>query len=93
MPLYHGWMYWSGFCRSGAGNCPSVVSGLTSNSEKTLSPHSHRPSPLAALPHYGALNDIVSALEDGLPADMSLLKVIKEIRDQTWDSLKGIMFQ
>jgi len=66
---------------------------LTICSEKALSPDSHKPSPLAATPHYKALHELVASTEATLPSEMTLLLVIVEIRDKTWAGLKEIMSQ
>ncbi|WWD15898.1 hypothetical protein CI109_100322 [Kwoniella shandongensis] len=62
-------------------------------SEATLSTTNHKPSPLAALPHYRRLNDFVSQLEDALPSEMALVKVVRDVREQTWTGLKEVMSQ
>jgi len=68
-----------------------VFLSLTDNSEKTLADDSHQPSPLAALPHYQALQTLIAKVEATLPGEMRLLQVITEIRDKTWEALKQVM--
>ncbi|WVQ70105.1 uncharacterized protein L199_008330 [Kwoniella botswanensis] len=60
-------------------------------SEKTLNPLSHKPSPLAALPNYRQLNDLVQRLEGTLPPEMALMKVVIEVKERTWQGLKDLM--
>lgn len=60
-------------------------------SEQTLSPISHRPSPLAALPHYRELHTLVDSLVERLPASMALLSVITGIREKTWNGLREVL--
>jgi hypothetical protein len=62
-------------------------------SEKILSPESHHPSPLSALPHYRELYELVDAIQSQLPPGMGLLNVLVEIREQSWRALKDIMSQ
>ncbi|WWC61139.1 uncharacterized protein I303_103718 [Kwoniella dejecticola CBS 10117] len=60
-------------------------------SEKVLDPNSHRPSPLAALPHYRELNDLIERLQSSLPPEMALMRVVIEVRERTWQALKDPM--
>ncbi|WVW83112.1 hypothetical protein I302_105130 [Kwoniella bestiolae CBS 10118] len=60
-------------------------------SEKTLDPAHHKPSPLAALPHYRQLNDLVLRLEGTLPPEMALMRVVIEVKERTWQGLKDLM--
>ena len=66
---------------------------LTRRSERTLSKDSHRPSPLAALPYYQDLHTLVASMESTLPSEMTLLKIIIEVRDTTWAGMKDLMSQ
>jgi len=56
-----------------------------------LDARSHRPSPLAALPHYVTLHEIVERVKKTLPAGTALVNVIIEVREKTWAGLKDIM--
>ncbi|OCF54147.1 hypothetical protein L486_08343 [Kwoniella mangroviensis CBS 10435] len=60
-------------------------------SERTLNPLSHKHSPLAALPHYRQLNDLVQRLEGTLPPEMALMKVVIEVEENTWQGLRDLM--
>ncbi|KAK8869829.1 hypothetical protein IAR55_000397 [Kwoniella newhampshirensis] len=60
-------------------------------SEATLDPSNHKSSPLATLPQYRQLNDFVSRLEGVLPDEIALVKVVRDVREQTWEGLKEIM--
>ena len=60
-------------------------------SEKTLSPKSHHPSPLAALPHFRDLNQRVEQMEQTLPDDLALLGIVRDLRQTTWQGLKDLM--
>ncbi|KAL7423932.1 hypothetical protein Q5752_001517 [Cryptotrichosporon argae] len=60
-------------------------------SEKVLDPAAHRPSPLAAVPHFRALDDAVYDMEATLPGGMAILDVVRDTRRATWDALKGVM--
>lgn len=63
------------------------------HSEQTLSAASHRPSPLAALPHYRALHDLVASAERTLPSGMALLRIVVSAREKSWQGLKEVMYQ
>jgi len=63
----------------------------TDDSEKTLDERGHRPSPLAALPHYTALYELVEKVKKTLPRGTALLDVIVEVRQKTWAGLKDVM--
>jgi hypothetical protein len=60
-------------------------------SEKTIDPREHHPSPLAALPHYTSLHQLVDRVVSTLPPGMSLATVIVDVRTRTWAALKDIM--
>lgn len=70
---------------------PNSTCVLMERSDKTLDPNSHRPSPLAALPHYTALDTLVKRLEGTLPPGMAFLRLILDVRQQTWAGLKDVM--
>ena len=70
-----------------------MLTALTGRSEKTLSPESHHPSPLSALPHYRTLYGMVNEMVSTLPSEMTLLRVIVDVRDRTWTGLKDVMSQ
>ncbi|WWD01416.1 hypothetical protein V866_008360 [Kwoniella sp. B9012] len=82
----------SELCRLEAGLAwAKVLEQVVILSEKTLNPLSHKPSPLAALPHYRQLNDLVRRLEGTLPPEMALMKVVIEVKERTWQGLKDLM--
>jgi hypothetical protein len=60
-------------------------------SEKVLSPESQRPSPLAAIPHYEELHNLVDRTQGVIPPGMALMRVILEVREKTWKGLKDVM--
>ena len=62
------------------------------NSERILDPKSHHPSPLSALPEYKTLHDLVHQLENTLP-DMTLLRLVTDIRDKAWTGLREILYK
>ncbi|WRT67124.1 uncharacterized protein IL334_004090 [Kwoniella shivajii] len=68
-----------------------VLEQVITLSETTLNPSSHKPSPLAALPHYRQLNDFVLRLSTTLPPEMALVNTAKEIKETTWKGLKDLM--
>jgi hypothetical protein len=97
---------WSGSCFSGEPSSRRRVvvtprpetgaaeeGGLIPHSEQTLSAESHRPSPLAALPLYQALHQLVSSAERTLPSGMALLRIVVSAREKTWQGLKEVMYQ
>ncbi|WVQ98696.1 hypothetical protein IAU59_005827 [Kwoniella sp. CBS 9459] len=60
-------------------------------SERTLDSKSHRPSALAAIPHYRELHDLVNRLEKVLPPEMALMGVVREIKERTWQGLRDLL--
>jgi hypothetical protein len=97
---------WSGSCFSGEPSSRRRVvvtprpetgaaeeGGLIPHSEQTLSAESHRPSPLAALPHYQALHELVASAERTLPSGMALRRIVVSAREKTWQGLKEVMYQ
>ena len=56
-----------------------------------LDPRAHQPNPLAALPTYKRLHQLVERMTQKLPSSMALLRVIMDIRDRTWAGLKDIL--
>ncbi|WWC69475.1 uncharacterized protein I206_103416 [Kwoniella pini CBS 10737] len=70
-----------------------ILEEVINLSEKTLNPTSHKPSPLAALPYYRQLNDLINRLLGSLPPEMALVKVAIEVKERTWQALKDLMSQ
>ncbi|WVR05282.1 hypothetical protein IAU60_002294 [Kwoniella sp. DSM 27419] len=60
-------------------------------SETTLSPSSHKPSPLAALPHYRRLCELVDRLEGVLQPGMAIMGIVREVKERTWQGMKDIL--
>lgn len=73
--------------------CPDLIrhSALMRDSETTLNAENHRPSALAALPHYRDLQSTVLDTRSKLPAGMALLSVIEDVRVKTWQGLKDLL--
>ncbi|KIR53163.1 hypothetical protein I315_04199 [Cryptococcus gattii Ru294] len=69
----------------------SMLEEAVALSDSTLDPQNHNPSPLAALPHFRRLHALVEGMTQSLPKEMSLLRVVMDIREQTWQGLKDIM--
>jgi len=61
------------------------------DSQKTLDPRGHHPSPLRALPNYIELHQLVARVLNTLPPGIAIVKLVVSVRDDTWSSLKGIM--
>jgi hypothetical protein len=66
-------------------------SGRADGSEEILSPASHHPSPLAALPRYQKLNSLIESLAQRLPSSMTVLGVITGVRESTWNGLREVL--
>ncbi|OXM81277.1 hypothetical protein C364_01141 [Cryptococcus neoformans Bt63] len=60
-------------------------------SDSILNPQNHKPSPLAALPHYRRLHALVEGMTRSLPKEMGLLRIVMDVKEQTWQGLKDIM--
>ncbi|ORX39873.1 TIP-1 family-domain-containing protein [Kockovaella imperatae] len=71
----------------------TILEQVVVMSEQILSPQTHHPSPLGALPIYQKLDSLVQRMEEILPPDMGLLRIIVQTRDTTWNALKDIMSQ
>lgn len=69
----------------------TVLERVLTLSERVLDARSHHPSPLAALPQFWELHDLVGRMQRTLPDGTALLRRIVEVRDETWNGLKEIM--
>ncbi|WVQ81558.1 hypothetical protein IAT38_003682 [Cryptococcus sp. DSM 104549] len=70
-----------------------ILEEVVGLSEATLNPANHKPSPLAALPQYRQLNDLVGRLAKTLPTGMGLVDIVRDICERTWNGLKDVMSQ
>ncbi|XAO24018.1 hypothetical protein I312_102808 [Cryptococcus bacillisporus CA1280] len=69
----------------------SMLEEAVALSDSTLDPQNHKPTPLAALPHFRRLHALVEGMTQSLPKEMGLLRVVMDIKEQTWQGLKDIM--
>ena len=60
-------------------------------SEQALAPSAHSPSPVAALPMYETLHNLVDDLLPSLPGSMALVGIIVQIRETTWTGLQDAL--